>query len=140
MKPFFTRWLVTTLAVLVVSHVPGVGIRADSLGPLLEAGLLLGILNAFVRPVLLLLSLPLILLTMGLFFFVANALTLWLVGSIVPGFHVEGFFSAVIGSLLISFVAWLFSAFFKGGDGRVHMLKTSNDRPGMKTVRGRVIE
>ncbi len=140
MKPFFTRWLVTTLAVLVVMQIPGIGIRADSLGPLLGAGLLLGILNAFVRPVLLLLSLPLILLTMGLFFFVVNALTLYIVGSVVPGFHVSGFGSALIGSVLISMVSWIFSAFFKGSDGRVHVLKQSGESPQIKTVRGRVIE
>ena len=143
MKPFFTRWLVTTLAVLVVSNIPGVGVRADSVGPLLAAGLLLGILNAFVRPLLLLLSLPLILLTMGLFFFVVNALTLYFVGSVIPGFHVDGFFAALFGSILISIVSWIFSAFIRGSDGRVHVLRESDrlrDGSGMKTVRGRVIE
>ena len=140
MKPFFTRWLVTTLAVLVVSSIPGIGVRADSLGPLVAAGLLLGILNAFVRPVLLLLSLPLILLTMGLFFFVVNALTLYIVGSVIPGFHVSGFGAALIGSILISIVSWVFSAFFKGSDGRVHVLKQPDQKPQMKTVCGRVIE
>jgi putative membrane protein len=140
MKPFFTRWLVTTLAVLVVSSIPGIGVRADSLGPLVAAGLLLGILNAFVRPVLLLLSLPLILLTMGLFFFIVNALTLYIVGSVIPGFHVSGFGAALVGSILISIVSWIFSAFFKGSDGRVHVLKQPDRKPQMKTVRGRVIE
>jgi putative membrane protein len=134
-KSFLLRWLVTTLAVLVA--VPISGIQHGGAGPLLGASLLLGIVNAFVRPVLLLLSLPLILVSMGLFILVINALMLWLVGGIVPGFVVPGFGAAFLGALVISLVSWLLSAFFKGSDGRVYVL-THHSR--MKSAQARVIE
>ena len=137
MKPFLTRWLVTTLAVLVVSSIPGIGVHASGLAPLVEAGLLLGIFNAFVRPVLLLLSLPLILFSMGLFIFVVNAVCLLAAAGLLPGFYVDSFGSALIGSVLISFVSWILSIFFRGSDGKVHPITRHET---MKTVRGRVIE
>lgn len=135
MKPFLMRWLITTVAVGMA--VPLCGIRAASLGALAGAALLLGIVNAFVRPVLLLLSLPLILVSMGFFILIINALMLWLVGGIVPGFDVPGFSNAFFGGIIISIVSWVLSAFFKGSDGRVHAL-THHSK--MKTVAGRVIE
>ncbi len=135
MKPFLMRWLITTIAVGVA--VPLCGIRVASLSALVGASLLLGIVNAFVRPVLLLLSLPLILVSMGFFILIINALMLWLVGGIVPGFDVPGFGSAFFGGVIVSIVSWLLSAFFKGSDGRVHVL-THHSK--MKTVTGRVIE
>src|SRR5205823_4675352 len=102
------------------------------------AALLLGIVNAFIRPVLLLLSLPLILLTLGFFILIINALMLWLVGTgIIPGFHVYSFWSAFFGSIIISIVSWLLSAFFRGSDGRVYIL-THHTR--MKQAQGRVID
>lgn len=118
MKPFLIRWLITTMAVLAVSLLPWVGVHADGLGALLGAGLLLGFFNAFLRPVLLLVSLPLILVTAGLFFFVVNAATLYLVGSAIPGFHVDGFWSALFGSMLIGFFSWLLGLFIQPGGGR----------------------
>ncbi|HWL54478.1 MAG TPA: phage holin family protein [Chthoniobacteraceae bacterium] len=136
MTPFLTRWLVTTLAVLLVSQIPGIGIGADGLGALLLAGLLLGFFNAFVRPLLLLLSLPLILFTMGLFIFVINAILLYAV-AIVPGFRVESFGSALLGSILISLVSWVISIFFRGSDGRVRVITHHSD---IKKAQGRVIE
>ena len=136
MKPFLTRWLITTIA--VATAVPLCGIKVESLGSLIGAALLLGIVNAFVRPVLLLLSLPLILVTMGFFILVINALMLKLVGELVPGFDVPaGFGSAFFGAIIVSIVSWLLSAFFKGSDGRIHVL-THHSK--MKTVSGRVIE
>src|SRR5438128_3980623 len=97
------------------------GIRYDSVAALIAAALLLGILNAFVRPVLLLLSAPLILLTLGFFILILNGLLLYLVPSIVIGFHVDRFGSAFGGAIVISIVSWLLSAFFRGTDGRVHV-------------------
>jgi len=98
---------------------------------------LLGILNAFVRPVLLILSAPVILLTLGFFILVVNGLMLLFVPTIVSGFHVDSFGSAFWGAIIISVISWLLSAFFRGSDGRVHVLTHHTQ---IKTVPGRVIE
>ena len=113
------------------------GIRYDTVPALIGAALLLGILNAFVRPVLLLLSAPLILLTLGFFILILNGLMLYLVPSIVIGFHVDSFGSAFWGAIVISIVSWLLSAFFRGSDGRVHVLTHHTQ---IRRIRGRVIE
>jgi putative membrane protein len=113
------------------------GIRYDSVAALIGAALLLGILNAFVRPVLLILSAPLILVTLGFFILVVNALMLLVVPGIIGGFHVDGFGSAFWGALIISIISWLLSAFFKGSDGRVHVLTHHTQ---IKRVDGRVID
>lgn len=101
---FLRRWVVTTLAVLVAANVVP-GIDYDSFGSLLVASLLLGILNAFLKPFLLLLSLPLLLLTLGVFVLFVNAFLLSLVGTLVGGFEVAGFASAFFGGLIISLVS-----------------------------------
>src|ERR1041384_784491 len=95
-KQFVFRWAVTTIAVMVASSVIR-GIHYDTVAALIGASLLLGILNAFVRPFLLILSAPVILLTLGLFIFVLNGLLLLLVHSVVVGFHVDSFWSAFWG-------------------------------------------
>jgi putative membrane protein len=135
-RQFVFRWAVTTIAVMVASSVIH-GIRYDTVAALIGASLLLGILNAFVRPFLLILSAPVILLTLGLFIFVLNGLLLLLVHKIVIGFHVDGFWSAFWGAIVISFVSWLLSAFFRGSDGRVHVLTHHTET---RSVRGRVLE
>ncbi len=135
MRHFVFRWFITAFAVFVAA--PIVGIEYSSIGCLLGASLLLGIINAFVRPILLLLSFPLILITLGLFILIINALMLKFVSEIVPCFKVHGFWSAVFGAMIISFVSWLLSAFFRGSDGRVHIL---THHAQIKQVRGRVIE
>ncbi|MEI6350190.1 MAG: phage holin family protein [Verrucomicrobiota bacterium] len=142
MRPFAIRWFVTTLAVLVVSSL-GTGISTDSTGALLAAGLLLGVLNALVRPVLMILSLPLIVFTMGFFILVINAVMLLIVSGIIPGFHVASFGSAMWSSILISLVSWPLNAFFRGNDGRIRVYSQHTqikDDSEMKSVRGRVIE
>lgn len=102
------RWLINALALLLTAQVvPGVTLRG--VVPTLIAAAVLGIVNAVIRPLLLLLTLPLNLLTLGLFTFVINALMLWLTSAIVPGFAVRGFWSALIGSLLLSLVSFLLS-------------------------------
>jgi len=113
------------------------GIRYDSVASLIGAALLLGILNAFLRPILLILSAPLILLTLGLFILVVNGLMLFVVPGIVIGFHVDGFWSAFWGAIIISIVSWMLSAFFRGSDGRVHVLTHHTQ---IRRVRGRVID
>ena len=135
MRPFLTRWLVTTIAVAVAVRLTGM--RADTWGALIGMALLLGIVNAFVRPVLLLLSLPFILVTLGLFILVVNALMLSLAGGLVPGFHVDGFGNAFVGSIIISLVSWGLSSIFKGSDGQYHVLTHHGQ---MKQVQGRVVE
>ena len=99
-------WIVTTLAILVVTYlIPGV--RVSSLGTAIVAAAILGILNALVRPILVVLTLPLTILTLGLFLFVINALMFQLAGALVPGFHVDSFWSALLGSLIVSIVAYI---------------------------------
>ena len=121
MTAFVIRWLMTTVAVLVAAHlVPG--ISYEGWGTLLGASLLLGIINAFVRPILLLLSLPFIIITMGLFIFVINALLLLLVSKIIPAFQVSGFWSAFFGAIIISIVSWILSSFFRASDGRIYAI------------------
>ena len=135
MRHFLFRWAVTTFAVFVAA--PICGISYSSFGCLLGASLLLGIVNAFIRPVLLLLSAPLILLSLGFFILVVNGLMLLFVGQILPCFRVPGFWNAFFGAMIVSFVSWLLSAFFRGSDGRVHVLTHHTQ---IKTVPGRVIE
>ena len=136
MRHFVIRWLITTVAVMVAAAFIS-GIRYDSIGALIGAALLLGILNAFVRPVLLLLGAPLILLTLGVFILIVNGLMLYWVPSIVSGFHVDGYGSAFWGAILIGIISWMLSAFFRGSDGRVHVLTHHTQ---IKRVQGRVIE
>jgi putative membrane protein len=105
-KAFLQRWFVTTLGVLVAAGVLD-GIHANGAVPLLTASLVLGILNALLRPILMIAALPLLILTLGLFTFVINALLLYLVGSLVKGagFYVADFWSAFKGAILISIVS-----------------------------------
>lgn len=112
------------------------GIRYDSVGSLIAAALLLGILNAFVRPVLLILSAPLILFSLGFFILVVNALLLLWVPTFVPGFHVDRFGSAFWGAIVVGIISWMLSAFFRGSDGRVHVLTHHTQ---VKQVSGRVV-
>jgi putative membrane protein len=135
MRHFVFRWITTTIAIMVASSIIH-GIRYDNVASLIGASLLLGILNAFVRPVLLILSVPLILVTLGLFILVVNSLMLLVIPSIVMGFHVDTFWSAFWGAIVISIVSWILSAFFRGSDGRVHVLTHHTQ---IKQARGRVI-
>ena len=101
------RWLILTLAVWVAAHlVPG--ITYDHWQNLLIAALVLGILNAFVKPILMLISLPLIFVTFGLFLVLINALLLMATSWLVPGLHVASFWSALGGSLVVSIVGLFF--------------------------------
>src|SRR5437588_13050885 len=136
MKHFVFRWAVTTIAVMVASSIIR-GIRYDTVAALIGASLLLGILNAFIRPFLLILSAPLILVTLGFFILMLNGLLLLVVPSVVVGFHVDHFWSAFWGAIVISIVSWILSAFFRGSDGRVRMLTHHTQ---IRRVRGRIVE
>jgi putative membrane protein len=136
MRHFVFRWIATTVAVMVAASIIH-GIRYDTIASLIGAALLLGILNAFVRPILLILSAPLILLTLGFFILIINALMLRFVPGIVSGFQVDSFGSAFWGAIVVSIVSWILSAFFRGSDGRVHVLTHHTQ---IKQVQGRVVD
>ena len=102
-------WLINTLALIVVAYLVK-GIAVSSFTAALIAALILGLLNAVIRPILVLLTLPVTILTLGLFIFVINALLFWFVGSFVKGFEVHGFLAGLVGSILFSIVSWVLSA------------------------------
>src|SRR4029077_11453058 len=125
MRHFVFRWIATTIAVFVAAPIVGIN-YGDRLGCLLGASLLLGIINAFIRPVLLLLSLPLILVTLGLFILIINALMLKFVSELIPCFEVPAFCPGFFCAISISIVSWLLISFFRGSGGRVHVLTHHN--------------
>jgi putative membrane protein len=101
MEVFLVQIVIVGLLLYVVAKlVPG--LEVDSIGHALLAGLMLGIINALVKPLLVILTLPITVLTLGLFLLVINALILMLAGAIVPGLHVRGFGPAFFGALLLS--------------------------------------
>lgn len=101
MKSFLLHLLLTAVALLVVANVVG-GVEVGGFGAALIGALILGLVNAVVRPVMILLTLPLTIVTLGLFLFVLNALMLWLAAALVPGFQISGFGAALLGSLLLT--------------------------------------
>jgi len=107
----FKRWLMIAVGVLLASHTSG-GIHYENNGALFVAVLLLSFCNVFLKPLLMLFSLPFILLTFGLGIWFINALLFLLVGSVVSGFTVDGFGSALWGALVVSFTGLLANAFF----------------------------
>jgi putative membrane protein len=121
-KEFFQRWVIDTVAVMTASLIlPGIGY--DGFGWLLLASLILGMFNAILKPLLLLLSLPLIILTLGLFSLVINALLLYFVGQIIAPFHVHGFGSALLGALIISIVSIALNTLTGTGGVRIDLRK-----------------
>ncbi len=95
------RLLITAFALLFSAYlVPEIGV--ESFYVALAAALVLGLLNLVVKPILVILTLPVTVLTLGLFYFILNALLFWGVAGLVPGFHVEGFLAALVGSLIVS--------------------------------------
>jgi putative membrane protein len=131
MRGVLLRWVVLTAAVLTASWLLD-GIRVSGIFPAILAAALLGILNAVLRPILILLTLPLNILTLGLFTFVINALMLMIVSAIIPGFDVRGFWTAVVGALIIGAASWLLNRFI-GSKGKVETgdyidLKQRGDR------------
>ena len=102
-------WILNALALMVVGYVMQ-SISVESFWTALVAALVLGLVNAVIRPVLILLTLPVTVVTLGLFILVINGLLFWLVGSFVEGFRVGGFWAAFFGAILFSVVSWLLSA------------------------------
>lgn len=101
-------WILNAVALLAVAYLLP-GIQVASFGSAMLAALILGLVNMLVKPVLVILTLPITIVTMGLFLFVINALLFWFVGSILKGFQVTGFWWAVAGAILYSIIAGLLS-------------------------------
>ncbi len=110
MNGFFFRWMILTVAILVTSYLMD-GIHVSGFFSAFFAAAILGILNAFFRPILLVLTLPINILSLGLFTFVLNAILLMIVSGVISGFDVYGFWSGLFGSLLISLISWIITSF-----------------------------
>lgn len=129
MNGIFIRWLILTFSIIVSAYLLE-GIQVSGFISAFFAAAILGILNAFFRPILFILTLPINILSLGFFTFVINAAMLLMVSGVIPGFDVNGFWPAVFGSLLISLVSWALTSFInekgtiqyidlkKGGDNR----------------------
>ncbi|BAZ20615.1 hypothetical protein NIES4073_14910 [Kalymmatonema gypsitolerans NIES-4073] len=109
---FLLTWVVAAVSLLLTAYIVP-GFTFDTFGTAAIAALILGLVNAFVRPVLFILTLPLTIVTLGLFLFVVNALMLWLVGFLVPGFIVAGFLPALLASVVLTLVSTLLGFFVR---------------------------
>ena len=108
---FIVRLLINMVAILIIAYLLPKVILVESWMAALVAAFLLGVVNTFIRPLLVLLTLPLAVVTFGFFLLVINGLLLWLVSALVPGFHVSGFWGALVGAILISIVSWILASF-----------------------------
>ena len=115
------RWVINALALGITAQIIN-GIEAHSIMALFVAALVLGILNALLRPIFLYLTLPLNILSLGLFTFVINAFLLWMTGRVVSGFEVRGFLAAFIGSILLAIVSTVFN-YILSDRGRVEFMR-----------------
>lgn len=122
MPKFFIKWLVTAAAILATPHLVS-GVYIDGLGTALAVSAVLGLLNLLVRPILILITLPLTVFSLGLFLLVINAMIFKWAGSFVMGFAVDSFSAAFIASLWVSFFSWLcqLSLSKDSGKYRVHV-------------------
>lgn len=129
MRGILIRWLVLTAAIMFASYIIE-GIQVKSFFSALFAAAVLGILNAFFRPILIVLTLPINILSLGLFTFIINAMLLKIASGVISGFAVYGFWSAVFGSLLISVVSWILSSFIseRGRVEYIDLKKKDGDR------------
>ncbi|MEA3280089.1 MAG: phage holin family protein [Thermodesulfobacteriota bacterium] len=129
MNGIIIRWLTLTGAILITSYLLD-GIQVSGFFSALFAAAILGILNAFFRPIALLLTLPINIMSLGLFTFLINAFMLKMASGVIPGFNVYGFWSAVFGSLLISLVSWLLNSFIneKGRVTYIDLKRRGGDR------------
>lgn len=110
MKRFLIHWLVIALALWVTAYIlPGVNV--ESTKSLAIAAIVLGLINALVRPVLTVLTLPITILTLGLFYLLVNGFTFFLASKVVPGFSVSGYWWAVLGALIVSIVSAFIGSF-----------------------------
>jgi putative membrane protein len=117
---FIFRAVIAALGLWVATRLVS-GIYIDTPGTLVLAGVLLGVVNAFVRPIAVILTLPFTVLTIGLFLLVVNAAMLGLVALLLPGFHITGFWAAVLAALIVSLTGWIGSMLI-GSHARVEVL------------------
>jgi putative membrane protein len=110
-------WILNALALLAVAWLLP-SIQVTGFGSALIAALVLGLINTLVRPLLALLTLPITVITLGLFYLVLNGLLFWLASELLPGFQVDGFFAAVLGAILYGLIAWALSALIPNKKGR----------------------
>jgi putative membrane protein len=115
-------WLLNAVALLAVAYLLP-SIQVASLGAALMAALVLGLVNTLVRPLLVLLTLPITLLSLGLFLLVINGLLFWAVGSWLEGFNVGGFWPGVLGALLYSVISWALGTLLPGKTTRVTVIR-----------------
>ncbi|HSV01245.1 MAG TPA: phage holin family protein [Roseiarcus sp.] len=127
MEGFLIRAAVVAIGLWLASKMDLVAF--SSTGTLIAAALLLGVVNAFVRPVIIILTLPITLLTLGLFLLVINALMIMFVAWLVPGFLVAGFWSAVLAAIVVSLTSWIMSGWI-GPRGRVEVMMSRDPRGG----------
>lgn len=118
---FFLRWSVNLLALVVAGSLIE-GIRIEGIGKSILAAGVLSVVNAVIRPIALILTLPVNLLTLGLFTLVINAIMLEMVAALVPGLIIESFSAAFWGALLISLISWVLNIFISG-EGKVVFIK-----------------
>lgn len=114
MRNLLVVWLINALALLALPYVVP-SVQVDGFVTALVAALVLGFVNTLVRPVLVLLTLPVTLVTLGLFIFVINGLLFWMVANLLEGFHVAGFGAAVLGAIVYALISWAASALVFGG-------------------------
>jgi putative membrane protein len=131
MTGFLARLVITALGLWVAATLLP-GFRIKGVGNLLVAALLLGLVNAVVRPIVFLLTLPLTIVTLGLFILVVNGISIALVAWLVPGVTVSGLFAATLGALVVSLVSW-FASSFVGSTGRLERFERRRiDVPGRR--------
>jgi putative membrane protein len=136
---FLLSWIINTIAVLVAAEILSNHIHYSANTDLVVAALLLGILNAFVRPVLMLLALPLLIFTLGLFTFVINGLLLYFVGFLLqPRFYVDSFRYAFLGALIIGIISLLLN--FLTGNTRISVQRPPSNPRGGPGGNGPVID
>lgn len=121
MRGFFFRLIITALGLWAAATIVP-GIRIAGWGNLVVAALLLGMVNAVVRPILLVLTLPITILTLGLFILVVNGISLALVAWLIPGFTVSGIGAATLGAIVVGLTSW-FASWFVGGSGRIERFR-----------------
>lgn len=127
LKSFLLQWVNNTVAVFVAASIVK-GIQYDNFLGLITGSFLLGILNTFVRPVLRFLSVPLIIFTLGLFYFIINAFMLYVVGSLLNSFRVESFKAAFWGALIISFISLVLNSLTGTGNSRIQIRRSEPPR------------
>lgn len=109
---FFLTWVIAAASLLITAYIVP-GFQFDSFGTAAIAALILGLVNAFVRPIVFIFTLPITLVTLGLFLFVINAFMLWFVGFLTPGFIVNGFIPALLASIVLTIVSTVLGLFIR---------------------------